>query len=156
MSNLKKTAYWKEREGEFREVWLKKKNSLKEQGILHIMPSFVDVQNSLKEQGILHIMPSFVDVHGRPKAKAVPIDNFEEMMKGSELHTLSANEGLGQEVQDDECSVRPDLDAITPIPWIEGMAWAPGSLYFHGKPWPLCSRNVLKRQIEGAAAKGFV
>lgn len=128
--------YWEKREAKYDESWAKKKEEL-------------------KQQGIVHIMGSYVDIHGRPKAKVVPIDKFESMMKGSELFTLAALEGLGQDVADDECSVRPDLDAITPIPWIESLAWAPGSLYFHGDPWPLDSRNVLKRQRARAAEKGW-
>lgn len=130
-------GYWEKRQASFDEAWPQKKKEL-------------------KELGISYLLASFVDIHGVPKAKAVPLENFEAMMKGSELFTLAAVDGLDQRVQDDEASVRPDLDAITPMPWMEGVAWAPGSLYFHGEPWPSCPRNVLKRQIQRAAAKGFV
>ena len=86
-------------------------------------------------------------MHGIPKCKAVPIDHFVGMMQGSELFTGAALDGLGQEPSDDELSVRPDLDAITVLPWEPTVAWAPGQLYFHDDPWPMDSRTVLRRQV---------
>ncbi len=114
-------------------------------------------KESLKQQGIQFCMASYVDVHGMLKAKVVPIEHFEKMMRGSELYTGAALDGMpSQDVQSDEVGVRPDVDAIMPIPWLEGMAWAPGSLYYLGEPYDECSRNVLKRQMERAANKGHI
>lgn len=110
----------------------------------------------LRERGVRYCLAAYVDIHGVPKAKAVPIDDFERMMSGSELFTGAALEGLDQGPNDDELSVHPDLEAITQLPWQPEVAWAPGSLYYHGAPYPLCSRNVLQRQRERAAASGFV
>jgi glutamine synthetase len=109
-----------------------------------------------KEQGVKYCLASFVDVHGVPKAKAVPIDHFERMMGGSELFTGAALDGLGQAPSDDELSVRPDAEAITVLPWEPSVAWAPGGLYYHGEPWSMCSRNVLRRQVERAEERGLV
>jgi glutamine synthetase len=77
------------------------------------------------------------------------------MMRGSELFTGAALDGLGQEPSDDELSVRPDLDRITELPWMPEIAWAPGYLYYHGEPWPMCSRTVLQRAVDRAAALGL-
>jgi glutamine synthetase len=113
-------------------------------------------REELKESGVRYCLSSYVDVHGITKAKAVPIDHFTGMMRGSELFTGAAIEGLGQEPSDDELSLWPDVEAITVLPWDPTIAWAPGSLHYHGEPWPMDSRTVLKRQVERAAAKGLV
>jgi glutamine synthetase len=117
---------------------------------------FKSRQEQLKADGVEYCLSAYVDVHGVPKCKAVPIDHFIGMMQGSELFTGAALDGLGQEPCDDELAVRPDLDAITALPWEPTVAWAPGQLYFHGEPWPMDSRNVLRRQVDRAAQKGMV
>lgn len=113
-------------------------------------------REELRQQGVEYCLAAYVDIHGIPKAKAVPIDHFVSMMKGSQLFTGAALDGLGQEPSDDELSVWPDLDAITVLPWEPTVAWAPGYLHYHGQPWPMCSRIVLKRQVDRAAEKGMV
>jgi glutamine synthetase len=112
-------------------------------------------RQDLKEAGVDYCLAAYVDVHGIPKCKAVPIDHFVDMMQGSELFTGAALDGLGQEPSDDELSVRPDLDAIAILPWQPTVAWAPGELTFHGKAWPMDSRNVLRRQVDRAAQLGL-
>ncbi len=59
------------------------------------------LRRSLEERGVKFCLASYVDVHGIPKAKVVPIDHFERMMRGSELFTGAALDGLGQGPGDD-------------------------------------------------------
>ena len=113
-------------------------------------------RDELKAAGIRYCLAAYTDVHGVGKAKAVPIDHFSHMMRGSELFTGAALDGLGQEPSDDELSVRPDLTRIVELPWRPGYAWAPGHLYYHHEPWPMCSRVVLQRAVDRAAALGYV
>jgi glutamine synthetase len=120
------------------------------------LDGFKSKQESLKAGGVEYCLAAYVDVHGIPKCKAVPIDHFVGMMQGSELFTGAALDGLGQEPSDDELSVHPDLQAITVLPWEPKVAWAPGQLHFHGEPWPMDSRTVLRRQIDRAAQQGLV
>jgi glutamine synthetase len=112
-------------------------------------------RQQLREQGVRYCLSSYVDVHGVPKCKIVPIDHFEQMMRGSELFTGAAIDGLGQGPADDELSLWPDLDAITQLPWDPTVAWAPGGLHFHGEPYPMDSRNVLRRQLARLAEHGL-
>jgi len=119
-------------------------------------PAFAAKRDELKAAGIKYCLAAYTDVHGVGKAKAVPIDHFTGMMRGSELFTGAALDGLGQAPNDDELSVRPDLDRIVELPWMPGYAWAPGHLYFHHEPWPMCSRVVLQRAVDRAAALGYV
>ncbi len=112
-------------------------------------------RDQLRERGVAYCLSSYVDVHGVLKAKAVPIDHFSGMMRGSELFTGAAIDGLGQGPDDDELSVWPDLDAITVLPWEPTVAWAPGHLHYHDEPYPMDSRNVLRRQTDRLAAHGL-
>ena len=113
-------------------------------------------REELREQGVRLCLAAYVDVHGIAKAKAVPIDHFTDMMRGSELFTGAALDGLGQAPSDDELSLWPDLDAITVLPWDPTVAWAPGCLHYHGEPWPMDSRWILQRQIDRAADQNLL
>jgi glutamine synthetase len=119
-------------------------------------PEYEEMREQLRDQGIRYCLAAYTDMHGVGKAKCVPIDHFATMMRGSELFTGAALDGLGQEPSDDELSVRPDLDRIVEIPWLQGVAWAPGTLHYHGAPWPMCSRAVLQRAVDRAAELGLV
>src|SRR3954465_9701493 len=89
----------------------------------------------LKSQGVEYCLPAYVDIHGIPKCKAVPISHFERAMRGSELFTGAALEGLGQETHEDELAVHPDPHAVTQLPWRPNVAWMPGNLKLHDDPW---------------------
>jgi len=114
-----------------------------------------ELGRELAENGVRHCLAAYVDLHGIPKAKSVPISHFSRMMRGSELFTGAALDGLGQGPNDDELAIHPDPTAVTTLPWRREVAWAPGGLHFHGKPWPMCSRNVLQRQIDRLGAHGL-
>ena len=118
-------------------------------------PAIARLRDDLAAIGVEYCLSAYVDVHGVPKAKAVPINHFAPMMSGSELFTGAAIDGLGQGPSDDELSLHPDLSAVTVLPWQPNVAWAPGSLHLHGAPYPMCSRTVLSRQIDRAAALGY-
>lgn len=113
------------------------------------------LERELAGKGVKHCLASYVDLHGIPKAKAVPISHLARMVRGSELFTGAALDGLGQKPTDDELAIHPDLGAVTVLPWRRDVAWAPGGLRFHDEPWPMCSRNVLQRQIDRLAAHGL-
>lgn len=118
-------------------------------------PEYEETREALRGQGVRYVLAAYTDVYGVGKAKCVPIDHFSSMMRGSELFTGAALDGLGQEPSDDELSVRPDLGRIVQLPWKPEIAWAPGYLYYQGEPWPMCSRVVLQRAVDKAAAMGF-
>jgi glutamine synthetase len=109
----------------------------------------------LEAKGVEYCLPAYVDIHGIPKCKAVPIAHFERALRGSELFTGAALEGLGQDVHEDELAVHPDPAAITQLPWRPTVAWMPGNLKFQDRPWPMCARTVLQRQLDRAAELGL-
>ena len=108
-------------------------------------PSPSDFEQLLRDQGVTYCLAAFVDVHGIPKAKSVPLHHFQRMMRGSELFTGAALEGLGQGPQDDELAIHPNPNAITVLPWRPEVAWAPGNLKYQNEPWPMCSRTILTK-----------
>ena len=121
----------------------------------HKEEDIVELGKDLKRQGVKYCLAAFVDVHGIPKSKAVPIDHFERMMRGSELYTGAALDGLGQGPDDDELALYPEPAAVTVLPWRPEVAWAPGNLKYHEEPWPMCSRTILATQVKRAAEMGY-
>lgn len=114
-----------------------------------------ETMRSLMEKGVEYCMPLYVDVHGIAKTKTVPVDHFDRMMRGSELFTGAALDGLGQGPHDDELAVMPDPAAVMQLPWRPNVAVIPGQLTYHEQPYPMCSRTVLARQIDRAAKMGL-
>ena len=115
----------------------------------------VALKRNLENNGVQYCLPAYVDIHGIPKSKSVPISHFERAMRGSELFTGAALDGLGQDTHDDELALYPDPRAVTQLPWRPKVAWMPGNLRLHGEPWPMCSRIVLQRQLDRAASLGL-
>ena len=125
---------------------------------LHAAPADGEIaalQRELEKKGVQYCLPAYVDIHGIPKSKSVPISHFGRAMRGSELFTGAALEGLGQDTHDDELALHPDPHAITQLPWRPTVAWMPGNLRLHDEAWPMCSRTVLQRQVDRAAKLGL-
>jgi glutamine synthetase len=115
-----------------------------------------ETMQSLIDKGVEYCMPLYVDAHGIAKTKTVPVGHFDRMMRGSELFTGAALDGLGQGPHDDELAVIPDPDAVMQLPWRPNVAVVPGQLTYHEQPYPMCSRTVLARQVERAAKMGLI
>ena len=118
-------------------------------------PEYDQKGEDLRASGVKYVFSAYCDVHGVGKGKLVPIEHFAQMMRGSELFTGAAIDGLGQSPADDELGVRPDLDRIIVMPHRPTVAWAPGNLHHGATPWPMCSRNVLQRAVDRATAMGL-
>src|ERR1700743_1300037 len=113
------------------------------------------LKQKLIKQGVKYCLGAYVDIHGVPKGKFVPIEHFEHFAHGSELYTGYALDGLGQAPNDDEISSVPDLRHIVQVPWRKELAWMPADNHFHGQPYPLNSRVLLKNVMAEAAKMGF-
>jgi glutamine synthetase len=120
------------------------------------MTNCAELQEKLTSQGVQYFFGAYVDGLGVPKSKAVPIDCLDKAAAGSELYTVGALEAMGPlGPNEDECVALPDLATTTVLPWDRRYAVAFADLHFAGQPYSHCSRNVLKRQLEAAAAMGF-
>jgi glutamine synthetase len=122
----------------------------------HDEQALSETRDRLLSEGVEYCMATYADGHGIAKWKTVPLDHFHPMMHGSELFTGAALDMLGQSPADDELSVWPDLEAIVQLPWKPQVAFAPGNLYLHEQPYPMCSRTVLTRQADRARQSGYV
>ncbi|MCT0213535.1 MULTISPECIES: type III glutamate--ammonia ligase [unclassified Synechococcus] len=114
-----------------------------------------DLKAALAAQGVRYALASFVDLHGVSKAKAVPLDHLGQMLRGSELFTGAALDGVPQEVSDDEVAAVPDPASVTVLPWKKDVAWLASNLHLNGAPFEACSRTILNRVRAQAAAMGY-
>lgn len=114
------------------------------------------LKKDLIESGVQYAMGSYADVHGVPKAKVVPIEAFDRMVRGSELYTVGGMEGMGPlGPHEDECSAIPDLESLVVFPWDRRYAWMASVLDFHGSTYEYCSRSILLRVREELRGLGF-
>ena len=110
---------------------------------------------TLEKQGVKYLLPTYSDMHGRSKTKMVPVHHYEKMLKGSELFTGAAVDGVPQEVNDEEVSSHPDPASCTVLPWRPDTAWFASDLYYQGKPFEACSRNILNRVLAQFGELGY-
>ncbi len=138
-----------------RKLALPKSPPASSNGATHSDAELKSIKQKLIQQGVKYCLGAYVDIHGVPKGKFVPIDHFEHFAHGSELYTGYALDGLGQAPNDDEISSVPDLNHIIQLPWQKEVAWMPADNHFHGEPYPLNSRVLLKNVMAEAARMGF-
>jgi glutamine synthetase len=113
------------------------------------------VKESLVDKGIEFLFCSFVELTGAPKAKLVPVTHVDEVaVEGAGFAGFACGD-VGQGPHDpDICSI-PDFRSLAILPWRKSIAWVPGNLHVNGKPWPLCPRTILARQLERARELGY-
>ncbi|MGD9602661.1 MAG: type III glutamate--ammonia ligase [Gammaproteobacteria bacterium] len=109
----------------------------------------------LAAHGVKYLLPSYVDLHGVSKSKMVPLHHLDRMLRGSELCTGAALEGIPQAVSDEEVAAYPDPASCRVLPWNPEVAWFASDLWCRGAPFDACSRNILKRAVAKATDMGF-
>jgi glutamine synthetase len=109
----------------------------------------------LADRNVRYLMASFVDMHGVSKSKLVPLGHIDQMMRGSELYTGAALDGVPQDVSDEEVSAQPDPNSLIVLPWQPEVAWFASDLWCEGRPFEACARNTLKRQLQAAQDMGY-
>jgi len=119
------------------------------------LSSVEELKQQLQDKGVKYAMASYVDIHGVIKGKFVPIAHLGQMLRGSELYTGAALDGVPQQISDNEVAAMPDPATATQCSWNRDLAWFASDLYLDGKPFDACSRGILKRQTEAAAALGY-
>jgi glutamine synthetase len=123
-----------------------------------IDPAHRTIADRLAADGVQYILGGWIDVMGRSKSKVVPIANLPNLFAGSERYTPRGMGGIGHMTpNEDECVAMPDPATLRVCPWDRRMAWTAADLWFGGtEPFALCTRSVLKRQLERAGQEGFV
>jgi len=114
--------------------------------------------NELAGKGVQFAVAAWIDVLGRPRSKVVPIDHLPSMLAGSERYTPRGMGGIGHmdPIEDEIVSV-PDLASMKILPWDRRFVWFTADMMFGGvRPFALCPRSALKKQVEVAANMGYV
>ncbi len=116
-----------------------------------------DVKKRLEKAGVKYLLCCWIDLLGVPKTKPVPMWDFDELCIGKgpqfAVHSVSFVPELGP-ADPDQITI-PDLDAVYICPWDKTMAWIFADLYWQGKPYNVCPRMALKRQVAAAENAGY-
>ena len=117
-----------------------------------------DLAAELSGQGVEYVFASWIDVTGRAKSKCVPVQYLGPLIAGHERYTPRGMGDLGRMTPDeDECVAMPDPSTLTVLPWDRRFAFMAADLLFGGRgSFALCTRSILKKQVEEAQAAGFV
>jgi glutamine synthetase len=114
-------------------------------------------KKKLQDAGVKYILSCWIDVFGQPKTKPVPISDFVPLCMGKgpqfAVHSISFVPELGP--ADSDQVPLPDIDTIQICPWDPTCAWVFSDLWWEDKPYNLCSRQALKRQMRDAADQGY-
>ena len=115
-------------------------------------------KKKLEDAGVKYLLSCWIDMFGQPKTKPVPMSDFEllAMGKGPQfaVHSISFVPELGP--ADSDQVPLSDLDTIQICPWDSSIAWVFADLWWEDKPYNLCPRQAMKKQIHEAAQKGYV
>jgi glutamine synthetase len=103
------------------------------------------------------VFSTWVDIVGLPKTKPVPISEFDALCRGQgpqfAVHSVSRVPELGP-ADPDQIPV-PDLDSLIVCPWDHSVAWVFADLYYKDRPYDVCPRMALKRQVQVSADAGY-
>ncbi|MEH6567416.1 MAG: type III glutamate--ammonia ligase, partial [Halopseudomonas sp.] len=78
-----------------------------------VQPSPESLKQTLEDKGVKYALAGYVDIHGIIKGKFVPISHIGRMLKGSELFTGAALDGVPQDIADNEVAAMPDVATMT-------------------------------------------
>lgn len=117
-----------------------------------------DARAKLKSAGVKYIFCCWIDLLGVPKTKPVPLAEFENLCRGKgpqfAVHSVSMVPDAGP-ADPDQIPI-PDLDTLDICPWDSRFGWFIADLYHgDGKPYRLCPRTALRRQIKKAKDAGY-
>ncbi len=116
-----------------------------------------ETKRKLAEAGVKYVLSCWIDLLGQPKTKPVPLGELDALCNGKgpqfAVHSVSMVPELGP-ADPDQIPVA-DLDSLVICPWDKSIAWVFADLFFQGKPYNVCPRLALKRQVQLALDKGL-
>ncbi len=119
--------------------------------------SIASIIESLTAQGIHSVLTQFCDIHGVAKGKLVPLRYLQEWVEvGAGFAGPSiAGTGLGRHGKRSEYYGRVQIESLRPLPFMPGVAHAVCDGFAGGEPLSTCSRQLLKRQTQRLAERGW-
>ena len=113
-----------------------------------------DLAKYAKDNGIKFFLMNFTDLFGAQRSKLVPAQAIAGMQKsGAGFAGFAA--WLDLTPAHPDMFSMPDASSVIQLPWKPEVAWVAGNLVMDGKEVDQAPRNVLRRVIDQAAAKGF-
>ncbi len=121
----------------------------------------------LKAQGIEFVRFEVADMAGLSRGKTIPIGHVAGYARnGLNLYggTVALDSGsvpvrdsgYNEEVNFTDCLMAADLDAVTPVPWMQNTVRVLcDTVWQDGRPQQAAPRGALKRVLDGADALGF-
>jgi glutamine synthetase len=113
------------------------------------------VLSQLRAQDVRYVLAQFVDIHGVAKAKSVPVEHLDMVLGEGAGFAGFALWGFGMGPHGPDYMAVGDAATVKPLPWMPGHARIVCNGTVKGKPWPYCSRVVLKRQLDKLAKDGL-
>jgi glutamine synthetase len=113
-----------------------------------------DLAKTAKVKGIKYFLISYVDLFGTVRAKLVPAAAIGEMAKSGAGFAGFAS-WLDMTPADPDVLAIPDTDSLIQLPWRKEVGWLAADPYMNGKLVEQAPRNVLKKVLDAAAAKGY-
>ena len=113
-----------------------------------------DLAKAAKDKGIRYFLISYTDLFGTQRAKLVPAAAIGAMQKNGAGFAGFAT-WLDMTPADPDLFAIPDPDSLIQLPWKREVGWLASDLVMDGKLVEQAPRNVLKRVIAEAAAKGY-
>ncbi len=113
-----------------------------------------DLAKAAKDRGIKYFMISYTDLFGTQRAKLVPAAAIGAMQKSGAGFAGFAT-WLDMTPADPDLFAVPDPDSLIQLPWKPEVGWLASDLVMDGKSVDQAPRNLLKRIVAEAAAKGF-
>ena len=113
-----------------------------------------DLAKVAKEKGIKYFMISYTDLFGVQRAKLVPAAAIGAMQKSGAGFAGFAT-WLDMTPADPDLFAVPDPSSLIQLPWKPEVGWLASDLVMDGKLVEQAPRNLLKRLVADAAAKGY-
>ena len=112
------------------------------------------LRKTMKEKGVEFVLSQFVDLNGVPKAKMVPVSEFESLaVNGVGFAGFAVSTEMGQQPNQPDLVTIPDLDTMAVLPWRKNTALFAANLYVEGATWPYCTRTILTRYLNKVKRK---
>jgi len=113
-----------------------------------------DLAKIAKERGIKYFLISYVDLFGTMRAKLVPTAAIGDMAKNGAGFAGFAS-WLDMTPADPDVLAIPDVDSLIQLPWRKEVGWLAADPHMNGELVAQAPRNVLKRVMADAEAKGI-
>src|SRR5471032_867785 len=116
-----------------------------------------ELQRELAAKGVRFVLAQFTDINGAAKGKLIPLANLDDIVSpGAGFSGPSIwGTGLPRTGPRSEYYGRADLSTLKIMPWLPGYARVALDGHVAGEPFDACPRQVLRKQVERLAQRGW-